>query len=554
MSDNFENKTNDNKIIEAAREARTESNKANTLVTAKIVCALLILSGICTYLFSETMTLFRWSPSILGLLVLLGIVIYDFNYITGKLTSRSFKYTTNAIIYSLIIVVIVGILNFIVLKHDKQWDLTQNKRFSLSEQSVKVLKNLKSDVNVIMFYPDVTKMQFNDLFKQYSYHSDKFKVEYFDLNKNPKLAQQYQVNDSQTAVIKYKEKTEKLFGPFGEQELTNAIIRATRAGKKVIYFLSGHNEADCDAVTEKGMSAMKDALTSQNYDIKKLNLTQEQKVPADCAALIIAGPASELFDAEINYISAYLDAGGKVFIMLDIKPAASLEGLLSKYGIEAGADLVIDPKPALKMMGLGDYTIPLGMIYDSTHTITKDFNMATLHPLVRSINIKPQPDLVLTALAKTSPESYADKTYLTEPNNIKFDQGTDTKGPITVFAACSRTIQEAAPSATTETGLKSDPDAEKSKKKEMRMVVAGTSNIARNRYIGLQGNGSLVMNAINYLAEEEDLIAIKPKTNTPQEKIDLTQQDANNIFYLTLFLMPGLVVLSGFTVWFYRNK
>lgn len=543
-----------NKVIEAARDARASARTEKNLVTAKIACALLLLISLCTYLFSETMTPLRWSPLFLGLVTLLGIIIYDFNYISGKVTSRSFKYSTNAVIYSLIIIAIVGVINFIVFKNDKQWDLTQNKRFSLSDQSVKVMKNLKSDVEIIMFYPDITKMQFNDLFKQYSYHSDKFKVTFYDINKNPKLAQQYQVTDSQTAVIKYKEKTEKLYGTFGEQELTNAIIRATRAGKKVIYFLTGHNEADCDSVTEKGMSALKDALTGLNYDVKKLNLTQEQKVPADCAALIIAGPAGELFPNEVNYIAAYLDAGGKAFILLDIKPAASLDALLSKYAIEAGSDLVIDPKPALKMMGLGDYTIPLGMIYDPSHAVTKDFNMATLHPLVRSLTLKSQPGLTLTALAKTSPESYADATYLTEPNNIKFDAGTDLKGPITVFAACSKQVHDPAPASTSENELKSDPDAEKSKKKEMRLVVAGTSNIARNRYISLQGNGSLVMNAINYLAEEEDIIAIKPKTNSPQEKIDMTQQDANNIFYLTLLLMPGFVVLSGFTVWFYRNK
>ncbi len=550
MSGNIENKNENNNITETKKSV----NPSKNLVAAKIVCAFLIITGLCTYLFSETMNLARWSPSIFGLLTLLGIVIYDFNYITGKMNTRSFKYTTNAVVYSLIILVITGVINFIVLKHDKQWDLTQNKRFSLSEQSIKVLKNLKSEVNVIMFHPDMNKMQFNDLFKQYSYHSDKFKTEFHDMNKNPKLAQQYQVSDNQTAVIKFREKTEKLHGPFGEQELTNAIIRATREGKKAIYFLTGHNEADCDAVTEKGMSALKDALTGLNYDVKKINLLQEQKMPDNCAALIIAGPQTELAPDETSLISAYLNAGGKAFIMLDIKPAASLEGLLGQYGLKAGEDLVIDPKPALKMLGFGDYTMPLGMIYDSSHSVTKEFNMATLHPLVRSLNLEFQnSNYTLIALAKTSPESYADKTYLSE-TNIKFDPGVDTKGPITVVAVCSKIIHEAAPVTTSETELKSDPDAQKSKKKEMRIILAGTSNLARNRYVNTQGNGSLIMNIINYLAEEEDLIAIKPKTNTPQEKIELTQQDANNIFYLTLFLMPGFVVLSGFTVWFYRNK
>ncbi len=306
----------------AAKNQTTSAGMTDKLTAAKVICAILILTGICIYLFSETMTLMRWLPSILGLLTLLGIIIYDFNYISGKVNTRSFKYTTNAIVYSIIIIVITGLINFIVFKHDKQWDLTQNKRFSLSEQSIKLLKNLKSEVEIIMFYPDISKMQFNDLFKQYSYHSDKFKTQFYDINKNPQLAKRYNVTTGQTAVIKFKDRTEKLQGNFAEPELTNAIIRVSRESKKGIYFLTGHNEADCDAMTEKGMSALKDTLIELNYEVKKLNLLQEQKIPANCAALIIAGPQTELTPDETGYITSYLNAGGKAFIMLDVKPFA----------------------------------------------------------------------------------------------------------------------------------------------------------------------------------------------------------------------------------------
>jgi len=526
--------------------------KANA--TLNIICALLLIIGLCVYLLSESMSPLRYLPLVAGLVLALFAVIIDFRYISKKVASRSFKYSTNALIYSIIIVSIICVINFIVQKNDKQWDLTQNKRYSLSEQSIKVLKNLKSDLTIMMFYPDIERLQFNDLFKQYTYHSDKLKIDFYDINKKPKLAEDNQITANRTALIKYNGKTEKLFNNFGEQELTNAIIRSTRASQKVIYFLSGHNEADCDDMTEKGMSAVKDAMLTQNFGVKKLNLIEKQEIPKDCSSIIIAGPKIELMETEEAMLMNYLNAGGHVFVLLDPKPSASLERLLKPFGIEAGIDLVIDPKPALKALGFGDYTMPLGAIYEPSHPITKDFSMATFYPLVRSLKISNQMNMVVSEIVKTTGESYADKTYLSE-RNVKFDPGVDTKGPICVVAAAAKTIQEApAAPSTSENALKSDLDAEKSKKKEMRLVVAGTSNFVKNRFVNMQGNGNLTLNIINYLADEEDLIAIRPKTNTPQEKIDLTRQDADNIFYITLFLMPGIVVLSGFTVWFYRNK
>ena len=521
----------------------------------KILAFLFTFAGVCVYLFSAEMTFVKWLPLIIGLVLLAVLSIFNITYISSTVSSRSFKYTTNAIIYALIVVSIIGVLNFIAAKQTTQWDLTKNKRYTLSDQSVKILKSLKEDINILMFYSDLEKPLLTDLLKQYAYHNEKFKFEFIDINKKPHIAEQNQVKAPRTAILKYKGQVEKLYGMFGEQEFTNALIRVSRPGKKSVYFLTGHGEADPDGMDAKGMSAVKTGLADLNFNVAKLNLIEKQEVPKDCQALVVAGPVTELMAPEEAAISKYLNEGGHAFFMVDPKPAFGCETFLKNYGFEIGTNLVIDSKPALKALGFGDYTIPLCPVYDPGHEITKNFTIATFMPYARSVTpaITPQPGSRMTALVKTSPDSFADTTYLTNPN-IKFDQNIDVKGPITVIAACAKALPNINKNTdTSENALKSDADAKKSKETEMRIVVAGTSKAARNQYVNLQGNGNLMLNIINYLAEEEDLIAIKPKTS-PQAKIDMTAQDASNIFYLTLFLMPAVVIMSGFTVWFYRNR
>ncbi len=525
------------------------------ILILKILAFLFTFAGVCVYLFSEAMTFAKWLPLVMGLILLAIVSIFNISYISSTVSSRSFKYTTNAIVYAVIMVTIIGVLNFIATKETKQWDLTKNKRYTLSEQSVKVLKSLKEDINILMFYSDIEKPMLTDLLKQYAYNNEKFKFEFVDINKKPHIAEQNQVKAPRTAILKYKGQVEKLYGMFGEQEFTNALIRVSRAGKKSIYFLTGHGEADPDAMDAKGMSAVKTALTDLNFNVSKLNLIEKPEVPKDCQAIIVAGPVTELMAPEEASITKYLNEGGHAFFMVDPKPAFGCEAFLKNYGFEVGVNLVIDSKPALKALGFGDYTIPLCPVYDQSHEITKNFTIATFMPYARSVtpSPNPQPGVRMSALVKTTADSFADTTYLTNPN-IKLDDNVDVKGPITVVASYAKTLPNINKSGdTSENALKSDADAKKSKETEARIVVAGTSKAARNQYINLQGNGNLVLNIINYLAEEEDLIAIKPKTS-PQAKINMTAQDANNIFYLTLFLMPAVVIMSGFTVWFYRNR
>lgn len=544
------------------REIKNSNGDNNTklMATLKILTALLIFSGFFGYFMAESTTV----PAALaaaGLIMALGITIYNFNYIANKMRTRSFKYSTNALIYGAVIIAIVVLLNFIAGRDTKQWDMTSNKRYSLAEQSVKAIARLKSDINVYLFYRDIPEVRrhFSDLMKQYSYNNPKFKYEFVDMNKKPLLAKEFNITRDGITVVKYEGKTEKLENFFGEQELTNAIIRATSKEKNVIYFLEGHNEADINSDDKRGMSLMKQELANKNFELQKLNLLQRQEVPGNCSALVIAGPQIELMETEEAMISKYLDNGGHALFLVDVNfppqaPSASMERLLSKYGIEPGKNIIIDMKPALKMLGLGDYTMPLGMIYNSDHPVVKGFNMATFYPLARAVNsVKNMPTgMTAAALVQTSPDSFADTTYLTD-KNVKFDSDRDIKGPITVVTAVSKTVANAEiHSGTGENAIVSDANGRRSKQKEMRIIAAGTSNFMRNEFIGLQGNFNLALNMFSYLADIEDLIAVTPKAPVPFT-LDFNQKAANNVWFIVILLVPGIVILTGFTVWYYRS-
>ena len=85
------------------------------------------------------------------------------------------------------------------------------------------------------------------------------------------------------------------------------------------------------------------------------------------------------------------------------------------------------------------------------------------------------------------------------------------------------------------------------------MVVAGTSNFARNDYFGAQGNGNLFLNMISWLAQDEDLISIRPK-NPEDRRILLSQSQSSMIFIISIFILPGIVVAIGLAVFFNRRR
>ena len=155
----------------------------------------------------------------------LTILVNVFNAIKKILSLRSVRYGGNTLVVSVILLIILGLVNFIVNRHSYRFDLTAAKQFSLAPQTQKILKNLKKNVRVTAFFKSGEKRQMEDLLKAYRFYSKKFSYEFIDPDRKPAIAKRYGVRTYRTSVIECGDKEEKITST-QEQDLTNALIKA----------------------------------------------------------------------------------------------------------------------------------------------------------------------------------------------------------------------------------------------------------------------------------------------------------------------------------------
>jgi ABC-type uncharacterized transport system involved in gliding motility auxiliary subunit len=465
-------------------------------------------------------------------------VIVNFSSLREKVVTRSARYGLNMFLMIVIVMGIIVFVDILTAKHSKRFDLTEEKRFTLSPQTQKVLNALENKAEILCFYTAgaTNRMQMEDLLSQYKYYTDKLKYRFIDPDRNPAEAKKYEIKYDGTAVVVYGNKNEKVVGS-REEDLTNALIKVTRKKQKTIYFLKGHGEKEIGDTEATGLSSLKAELEKEQYQAKEIALAQEA-LPANCELLIIAGPTTDPFAAERTIIKNYILSGGKVLFMLDPFYAPELVKLVDSFGFDVGNNVIVEP---VSRIFKGDISIPVILKYEE-HDITKGLNIASFYPFARSIQVKENLPEGVTAqgLATTSPQSWG------ETNRNELDQGVvnknegvDVMGPLTVAAAAIIDIDKF------EKKEEKNEKAEPGGNKKARIVVFGDSDFASNTYFNQQGNSDILLNSINWLAQEEDLISIRPK-DTKSTPITLTLTQGRIIFWLPVVILPAAILLIGF--------
>lgn len=472
-----------------------------------------------------------------GAALTLLLVVLSLDKIKASFKRRSTQYGTNSAVMILVVIGILGLINFIGKKHHKRIDLTSAKLYSLSDQSRKVVQGLKGEVKILYFDREPSQT-LNDLMAEYKgVDSSKINFKTIDPQKDPGQAKQYGITRFKETVVAYGDKTEKVDSP-QEEAITNAILKVTREKNKVIYFLQGHNESDINNNQEAtGYAVAKKAIENQNYEVKTLNLGQNPAIPDDCAVLVMAGPKVGLLPTEIPLIEKYVDAGGKVLLLQDPDTDAGMGELLKKWKIGLENDIVVDSSGIGQLLGMGP-AAPLVASYES-HAITKDLSRTmTFFPLARSVKTVENPSSSFSSsiLFKTSESSWGEKNL--KSGSARFDEGVDTKGPVPLGIVSTQTV--------------SGDDKDKRYGKEARVVVIGDSDFASNNYFQQQRNGDLFLNTVSWLAEDEDLISIRPKSQE-NRSVQLTRASSSVLFWMTLVLLPGGALVSGILVWLRRR-
>jgi ABC-type uncharacterized transport system involved in gliding motility auxiliary subunit len=451
--------------------------------------------------------------------------------------TRQTKYAAYATTYILVFIAILVVVNFLANRYNKSFDATSNKRYSLSDQTLKLLRDLKTDVNINYFDKPSGFPAAKDLLDRYSNASTKVHVNYIDVYKNPGLARAAGVTKEATVVVDMGPKHEEAKS-FDEQGITGAFIREEKGGVRTVCNVEGSGEHRYDDPDKNGLSKFKDLVARDNYTTKSLNVLQTAQIPADCTVLVVAGPTGDYVQPEVDAIQKYVEGGGRALIMLDpplkigrtdIADNAPLTALLAGWGVTVDKDLILDMNPVGQIMGLGPQ-VPLVTTYEQ-HPIVRDLKgTATGFPLARSLDIKNGDKTTVEKLLGSSASSFATKNLASA--EVTIDEKNDKKGPLTIAAA-----------GTYKTGKE---------KSEGRFVVVGNAGFLANSFIGFNGNRDLALNMLNWLSSDEDLISIRPKENEDR-RITLSRSQMTWVRLVSQFGLPLAVVIAGVFVWWRRR-
>jgi len=475
------------------------------------------------------------------------------------LKARQTRYGAYLFTYLVVIIAVLGATNWLANRHNKSFDSTSNKRFSLSEQTGKIVKGLSRDVTITYFDKTTEFGRARDLLDRYGNLSTRLHIDYVDPDKKPQLARAANVRTYGTIYIDSglrKEEAKSLT----EEDVTGALIRSLKSGERNVCFVTGSGEHGLDDSGRTGYSSVKEALEKNNYKTKTISLLEagggappqavklgqpaapaadgaKPTVPADCTVLVVAGPKYDYTQPEVDAIKSYVENGGRALFLIDpplklgrddYSGSPALATVISSWGVTLDKDLALDTSGVGQIFGLGP-EVPLVTSYESQPIVRDLKDVATAFPLARTLDVKSTSTGTAEKLFSTSSNSYA-TTSINSPE-IRIDPKKDKKGPLAL--AASGTYKGAAG-------------------KEGRFVVVGSSNWASNNILRFNGNRDLFLNMMNWLSSDEDLISIRPK-DPEDRRLNISTRQMSALAYSSMLFLPLIVVVSGFVVWWQRR-
>jgi ABC-type uncharacterized transport system involved in gliding motility auxiliary subunit len=262
----------------------------------------LLLAGLVRYSVQEMVTTpTKWILIAGGVLLAAGIA-GNFRGVIGFFGSRTGKLGTNTAVLSLAVIGILAVVNFLGYRHPKRFDWTAEKLYTLSDQTQKVVTALKKDVRVIHFDKNQGGDSLRDFVADYRHLSRRLSYELVDPQEHADLARQFAARRMGDVVVTSGGRTEHL-EDISEQTLTNAILKVTRDTAKSVCVVEGHGELSIESSEPGGFSGAEKALQGENFAVKPVNLVRAGQVPAECSAVIVAGPKNAFFPPEAEALT-----------------------------------------------------------------------------------------------------------------------------------------------------------------------------------------------------------------------------------------------------------
>lgn len=493
-----------------------------------------------------------------GVLILLHLILRGPDIVRG-LGARQVQYGTNTLVLALSVAGALGVVNYLVYRHNKSWDLSKSQRFSLAEQTKKVVTGLKDDVTITYFQPrgEGSLTEAEDRLRAYQSLSGKIKYQFVDPLAEPEKTEKYQARGPYPMVfVERAGRPHEKFSSSNEQDITNAIVKVTREGSRKVCFVSGDGERSMADSGPYGISGTKSLLEKSAYETQEVALLSNPEIPADCVVLVVAGPQKDLLPPIIDSIRGFVKKGGKLLVMVESSAKEqfpNVTALLKEWNIEVGNDQVLEWSPIGQLFGLNAGPIAPVVVQYPYHEITKDLQgLGTVFATVRSVKAGTGSveGVVTQNLAETSPRSWAE-TSLDFSKEPTFDEGKDTRGPVPLAAlATVKTAAAATPAPAAED--KDKKDDEEKKEPEGRVIAVGDVDFASNQLLDRVWNKDFFLNSVAWLSTDTDLISIRPK-DPDNHRVAMTPLERNIVLAGSLGILPGLFVAAGIAGWWFRR-
>ena len=486
---------------------------------------------------------------------------------------RKWSLSFNVLIMGLALAAVVAMVNYLAARHHRRWAWSASAQAELSPLTLKVLAAVTNQVKVVLYFQkdDPLFELSRSLLKTYRYANPRIQVETVDYETEPGMAEMIKskyklgradrdvaifecqgrlkvITHGELSVLDMQQLMAGKSGEVrrthfkGEAMFTSALLSVISPRSPKAYFLEGHAEhspENDDGPT--GYSRLAGVLRENNIQFERINLAGPGDVPPDCNLLIVAGPRTPLQPEVLEKIERYLQQGGRMLALL-LNPvwtqrASGMEGILAKWGVAVGDDVVRDKKNSVSQ-NLSDLVTSTF----STHPLIHPLYFSQLFMVLpRSVGrAVPAPTGAgapqVDPLAFTGPEGRV-ITDLREGGVINPTEG-DRRGKIPLMVAVER-------------GGIRNVSADRG---ATRLVVAGDSLFLANNNLDREGNREFAAYAMNWLLARDEMLVNVPPRPISEYKLTMTAAQLTGARWILMGALPGAVLALGTLVWLRRRR
>lgn len=534
------------------------------------------------------------------------------------MADKRIRYGSNTIAFIALILGILVLVNYLSYRRFLRYDLTEDKRYTVSKATKNVIKNLDDIVTITAYFStelaevNQTRSDVRDILDEYKAFSQKLEIEFInpdELDEGQKQELQFKgirqyprgttkgdkteiANVYMSIAVGYGGKEEVL--PYVEStmnleyDLTSAIVKVTAKDTKTIGFLTGHNEYDINAQTplNQQFRGLLDKSGTGQYNITTVNLQAGEPVDQSVTTLVVAGPKRALTEREKYEIDQFIMRGGKAIFLIDpvimqrtlqaAPLSTGLNDLLKHYGVKLGNNIIAD----LASHGNIQYHQGIARIvqpypyfinivkpnFSTEHAITNQLETLILS-WTSSLDISANEGVKATPLAKTTESARSMQGYYNLMPGVRIPQ-IDLQA-YTVAAALQgefksfytdKDIPTVASTANDDGEKENDTSTPAQDVEDRTTITEGAETqivVVGTAQILTQLNShsaTFFLNCVDWLTLGETLIGIRSHTITNRPLKNVEGFEKNFIKYFCIIGIPLLVIIFGLVRYLLKRR